>query len=76
MKSVVLLACLGLLLSTTWALEDGPIVSTAYGPVQGQYVIVDEESNRTVTSFWAIPFIKPPVGDLRFEVRYSSSIQL
>lgn len=67
MKSVALLACLGLLLSATWALEDGPIVSTAYGPVQGQYVIVDEESNRTVTSFWAIPFIKPPIGDLRFE---------
>ena len=65
MGTVILLVT-SLLAVTCSALEPGPIVQTKYGQVQGQIVAIDDFTN--VTSFWAIPYIKPPVGDLRFEV--------
>ena len=46
-------------------------VQTEYGTVRGHSVTVNLEDNskKNVTSFLAIPFATPPIGDLRFEVR-------
>ncbi|XP_040185272.1 pyrethroid hydrolase Ces2e-like isoform X2 [Rana temporaria] len=43
-----------------------PVVDTRYGKLQGTTRIV-KETDRTVDSFYGIPFAKPPVGPLRFE---------
>jgi carboxylesterase type B len=41
-------------------------VETKYGKVQGQSHLLHDGSE--VNSFLAIPFAKPPVGELRFAV--------
>ena len=46
-------------------------VSTKYGNVQGQSHTL--HTGITVNSFLAIPYAKPPVGNLRFAVRTISS---
>lgn len=48
------------------ASEDGPIVKTGLGLVQGNYRRSFE--NRTYIAFEGIPYAKPPVEDLRFAV--------
>ena len=45
----------------------GRIVDTSYGPVQG--VDVNMANGDVIESWLAVPYAKPPVGDLRFEVR-------
>lgn len=60
------LAGLFLLLSCTWA-QDGPVVDTTYGPVQGSTFNVAPYDVQ-VNSFHAIPYGRPPVDDLRFAV--------
>jgi carboxylesterase type B len=44
-------------------------VQTEYGTVRGHPITVNLEDNvqKTVTSFLGIPFATPPIGDLRFE---------
>ena len=44
----------------------GPIVDTTYGPVQG--VDVTLNSGNVIQTFMGVPYARPPVGDLRFEV--------
>lgn len=41
----------------------GPVVQTTYGSVQGFTAM-----NGEIDVFYGIPFAKPPVGELRFEV--------
>jgi carboxylesterase type B len=42
-------------------------VMTKYGPVEGKRII--HIGDRQVDAFLGIPFAKPPLGDLRFQVR-------
>lgn len=44
-----------------------PIVDTKYGPVEGHAVDLDDGSY--VNSFLGVPFAKPPVNELRWQVR-------
>lgn len=46
--------------------NDGPIVQTQKGPIQGK--ISSTPQGRQFYSFQGIPFAKPPTGDLRFRV--------
>lgn len=46
----------------------GPIVRTSYGRVQG-FSTLDGQ----IDVFYGIPFAKPPVGQLRFEVLFFSN---
>ena len=46
--------------------ELDPIVETNYGKLQG--FTIDLENNEKADIFLNIPFAKPPVGELRFEV--------
>jgi len=49
------------------------IVETTYGKVDGNTVTLDDGT--TVNSWYGIPFAKPPVDQLRFEVqRYSKPL--
>lgn len=45
-----------------------PEVTTHSGRLRGRYV--QTRDNRTVQAFLGVPFAQPPVGSLRFEVRY------
>lgn len=64
MKVVVLCTlALGVLVSGQ---EDGhPQVETQYGKLRGKTLSV-KGTDRTVQSFYGVPFAKPPVGSLRF----------
>ena len=44
------------------------IVNTTYGKVEGNTITLDDGT--TVNSWYGIPYAKPPVGDLRFEVLF------
>lgn len=46
--------------------SDNPIVHTIYGPVRGY--TESGIKGRQYYAFKGIPYAKPPVGDLRFEV--------
>jgi len=45
---------------------DGPIVNTSLGSVQS--IVSKSRAGREYYEFLAIPYAKPPVGELRFEV--------
>ena len=45
-------------------LAKDPVVNTTHGRVQGLEKVV---LNKTINSFFGIPFAKPPVGNLRFK---------
>ncbi|XP_041360892.1 acetylcholinesterase-like [Gigantopelta aegis] len=45
-------------------LADDPIVNTTHGQIQGLTKVI---LNKTVNTFYGIPFAKPPVGNLRFK---------
>ena len=47
--------------------QDAPIANTTYGQVRGAYVTL--ENGTVIDSYLNIPFAKPPVGALRFQVR-------
>ena len=57
-----------LLLFAYVAAQGGPIVDTGYGPVQG--VNVNMASGDVIQTWMGIPFARPPVGELRFEVSW------
>jgi len=44
----------------------GPIVSTTNGPVQG--ITSKTRDGKTFYEYFGIPYAKPPVGELRYEV--------
>ena len=48
----------------------GVQVETAYGTVEGQTITLvdDYHAGIAINSFYAVPYARPPVGDLRFEV--------
>lgn len=48
--------------------QDGPIIKTPLGNIQGYYKKSFE--NRTYAAFEGIPYAKPPIGDLRFVVSF------
>lgn len=47
--------------------QDDPIVDTNYGSVSGKTFVLEDES--VVDTFMGVPYAKPPVGELRFEVK-------
>lgn len=54
-------------------LASGPVVKTKQGQVEGFYYPLSDGRNARL--FFGVPFGKPPVGDLRFEVRLSFTIK-
>ncbi len=64
MLSLALLLLLGVIRSS-WCQD----VETEYGTVRGQTIPVELTTGVfNIVSFYGIPFAKPPVGNLRFEV--------
>jgi len=55
-----------LLLLTVIFASDGVIVPTTYGPIEGIEKLSALDKN--YFSFQRIPYMKPPVGQLRFRV--------
>ena len=51
--------------------DDPPIVNTPSGTVQGTRVPLHAGSGLVTNSFLGVPFAKPPVDELRFEVLYN-----
>lgn len=45
------------------------IIETDKGPVQGEILTTVQDSSIKYSSFRGIPFAKPPIGELRFQVR-------
>ena len=56
---LIVLVCLN-------SITGNPIVSTKYGPIEG--ISVPIHTGQIIDSFMAVPYAKPPVGDLRFMV--------
>jgi hypothetical protein len=50
-----------------WVTVDGPIVNISTGSVQS--IVSKSREGRKYYEFLGIPYAKPPVGELRFEVR-------
>lgn len=49
-------------------LTKAPIRETEYGEVQG--MVTTPILGRSVANYLGIPYAKPPINNLRFEVRY------
>lgn len=49
-------------------LTKAPIRETEYGEVQG--MVTTPIQGRSVANYLGIPYAKPPINNLRFEVRY------
>jgi hypothetical protein len=56
--------------------KPSPIVETSQGKIQG--IVSYSRAGNEVYEYLGIPYAKKPIGDLRFEVQYSSnpSIQM
>ncbi|XP_016325036.1 fatty acyl-CoA hydrolase precursor, medium chain isoform X3 [Sinocyclocheilus anshuiensis] len=67
--SVVLSLCVLVLvqlsLQNTVKAEDGPVLQTKFGALKGEYVKA-KGKDTVVHSYLGVPFVKPPVGPLRF----------
>ena len=50
-----------------------PEVETQYGVVRGQPVALT--SGAIINSYLGVPYARPPVGDLRFQVNYYTEIK-
>lgn len=50
------------------------VVDTAYGPVKG--IKKDTSLGQEIVSFQKIPYMKAPIGKLRFKVRLKLIIQM
>ena len=46
--------------------DAGPVVVTKYGSIEGESVVLG--SGAVIDSYLAVPFAKPPIDELRFEV--------
>ena len=65
LKKICFTALLFSFLSFAVSLED-PVVETKYGTIIGSNVNISD--GKVAHFFTGIPFAKPPVGNLRFEV--------
>ena len=54
--------------------EPSPIVDTRYGKLEG--VTSTSRDGRTFYEYLGIPYAKPPVGSLRFEVSNDTEIDM
>uniref|UniRef100_A0A8C8RLW8 Carboxylesterase type B domain-containing protein n=1 Tax=Pelusios castaneus TaxID=367368 RepID=A0A8C8RLW8_9SAUR len=61
LRNLLLLSLLG---PSSGSVDDGTVVLTTSGPIQGKHLPVGSE---TVTAFLGIPYAEPPVGALRFQ---------
>ncbi|GMS83096.1 hypothetical protein PENTCL1PPCAC_5271, partial [Pristionchus entomophagus] len=55
-------------MTSTVSYPDSRIITTTYGKIQGRRLI--HEGENQVDAFQGIPFARPPVGALRFKVRF------
>lgn len=55
-------------LKSVCPLTKDPIRETEYGEVQG--MVTTPIQGRSVANYLGIPYAKPPINNLRFEVRY------
>ena len=62
--SLIVILCVSAAISA-----DQPKVKVYNGLLEGTYE--QSYNGRTYSSFWGIPYAKPPVGELRFEVMSS-----
>lgn len=62
----MLRALLALCLHCPSIFAQDPEVDTNYGTVRGKAITLDDGS--VIDTFMAVPFAKPPVGELRFTV--------
>lgn len=67
MATLLFLLSLVCLLTITQANEDPPLVKIEEGKLLGKYM--KSKSGREFAAFQGIPYAKPPVGKLRFEVK-------
>ena len=50
-----------------------PIVNTKYGPVEG--ISVPIHTGQVIDTFMAVPYGRPPIGDLRFMVSILNNLE-
>ena len=50
-----------------------PIVNTKYGPVEG--ISVPIHTGQFIDTFMAVPYARPPIGDLRFMVSILNNLE-
>lgn len=63
-----------LLASHTFAnVNEELIVETSYGRLQG--ITVETNAGKKASVFLGIPYAKPPLAELRFEVSLASNVQ-
>ena len=67
-KKIYFINFLPLIFTFALGLDD-PVVTTKYGTIIGSNVNISE--GKVIHFFTGIPFAKPPVGKLRFEVSRS-----
>lgn len=71
LKNIFLaIACLG----GRCLLRDKPTVETSLGGIRGSYQT--SYSGKTFAAFEGVPYARPPIGSLRFEVSYQNFIQV
>ena len=69
--SALILVVLGVYVHLILTNEDGPVVEISEGKLQGK--IATSRDGREYFQFLSIPYAKPPLGPLRFEVRVFAS---
>ena len=75
LTSIVLPLTVAVLLAYCGVSAVPPIVMTEYGIVIGSTVtVIGLDKQTLVNSYLGIPFARPPVGDLRFEVSCETSL--
>lgn len=68
MKMIRVLILLSVIVSSALsAEEDAPVVKVENGFLRGK--LMKSQNGRKIFSFTSIPFAKPPLGELRFQVR-------
>lgn len=56
-----------MIVSSALSSEDAPVVKIENGFLRGK--IMKSQNGRAIFGFTSIPFAKPPLGELRFQVR-------
>lgn len=72
--TILLLEILLLMTTSSVEVEQPPQVKTTIGRIQGFWHPLEDGSNQQIAIFFGIPYAKPPMGSLRFEVRFFISI--
>jgi len=63
----VFVVVVGIIFKIYLTLELSPILSTAFGEIQG--TVLKSRNGRQFYGYYGIPFAKPPVGERRFQVK-------